>query len=299
MKRILVAAVSAALLALAVNAPAPAAANTARSKVTIPADMQASYLLFDRRTDRTVVSHDADKQYRSASVVKILLALDYLYLKGSLENVPAGDLARLRSMLRSSDDAAAKYFYRGDGYEATINRMVAKLGLRHTEPPPLPEWRNYWGYTALSASDILRTYQYLLNDTSDPFGAFILDNLGQSTRCAKDGSDQYFGIPSAVPAPFRIKQGWSAFGDVIPTPACPGTPPQTRKAQIDSGEEAPNPAAAPSSVDLTSHLLHTTGLVDHDSRILIVLSLYPTTIDWDHAAAKITDVTRQVYAAGC
>jgi hypothetical protein len=285
----------AAAATLVFSATGPAAAST-RPAVTIPADMTTSYLMFDRLTNRVVLSQDPDKQYRSASVVKLLIALDYLTIKGSLANVPADDLAQLQSMLRSSDDDAARYFYRGDGYTDVITRMVTKLGLQHTAPPAD---RNYWGYTAISASDILRTYQYLLHDTNDEFGSFILDQIGQSTQCAKDGSNQYFGIPSAVPAPFRIKQGWSAFGDVIPTPECPGTTARAKLGQTNSGEEAPAGTALPADgVDLTSHLLHTTGLVDHDRRILIVLSLYPTTVSWDDAAAKITSVTKQVYTEG-
>ncbi|GAA1714756.1 hypothetical protein GCM10009765_74600 [Fodinicola feengrottensis] len=258
----------------------------------IPSDMTTSYLLFDRPTNHILASRDPDKQFRSASVVKILIALDYLTIKGSVDNIPADDLPKLQSMLRSSDDAAAKYFYRGDGYTEVITRMVEKLGLQHTEPPAD---RNYWGYTAISASDILRTYQYLLADQQDAFGQFILANLGQSTQCAKDGSDQYFGIPSVAPAPFRIKQGWSGFPDVVRTPQCPTS---SADSPASSGEEAPAGVAAKipaDGVDLTSHLLHTTGLVDHDSRILIVLSLYPTSVDWPTAASKITAVTQAVY----
>ena len=278
---------------------APAHADNPDDGVRIPADMDASYLMYDRVKDRVLAQRNPHKAYRSASVVKILIALDYLYSKGSFIDISPKDLTALESMLRSSDDDAANDFWDCAGQTAVVDRMVIKLELRDTRRPANPD---FWGHTAFTASDILRVYRYLLEAPDEPFRRFVLDNIGKSTSCASDGRDQYFGIPRAVHTPFRIKQGWSAFGDVPNGQECKPAAPHAER----PGVGAPTaPTAEPSSrttpppdIDLKSRLLHTTGLVDQDQTILIVLALYPRTTPWEDAAAKITAITQQVYASG-
>ncbi|MGH3429609.1 MAG: hypothetical protein ACRDQZ_18915 [Mycobacteriales bacterium] len=274
--------------------------GTESSGVSVPKGMTASYVLYDRETNSVTSELNPTKQYRSASLVKLLIALDYLQTKGSLDAVSATDRAALQSMLRSSDDVAARNFWQAAGRDQVITRMVPRLGLRQTQPPADP---NYWGYTALSASDVVKIYRYLLDD-DDPqgFKAFVLAQLHQSTRCAVDGRDQSFGIPSAVPTPVGVKQGWSGFGE---TPAGQECSPTTLAEKAAYGKEAPdgvNPRSAQRkgapSIDLTSPLLHTSGLVDGDSKILVVLTLYPANTSWDTATGQITDLTRQVYESG-
>lgn len=281
---------------------AQAAAQTIAPRADVPAlSSMAAYLLVDRATNNTEASLNPDKQFRSASLVKLLIALDYLDSVGSLDKVPADKMAQLRSMLQSSDDEAAHNFWEQAGETKVIDRMVPKIGLEHTQAPADPV---YWGYTAISASDIIKIYQYLLADTPEGFGKFIVDNLHHSTQCAKDGRDQYFGIPSAVPPPWGVKQGWSGFGDVTSDQQCQAT--DQRKAKLKPqrpekyGAEAPRGvrlhSASEPDVDLKSPLLHTSGLVQGDSKILVVLSLYPEKTSWRSAAKQITTVTKTVYA---
>ncbi|WP_394830695.1 hypothetical protein LVJ94_29725 [Pendulispora rubella] len=205
-------------------------------------------------------------------------------------------------MLRSSDDDAANDFWDRGGQIAVIDRMVLKLELQDTRRPANPD---FWGHTAFTAWDILRIYRYLADAPNDDFRRFVLDNIGKSTSCATDGRDQYFGIPRAVHPPFRVKQGWSAFGDVPAGGECQPAAPHAERpgvgtpAASTSAAASPSPRTAPpADLDLKSRLLHTTGMVDGDQKILIVLALYPRTTPWDDAAAKITSVTQRVYAAG-
>ncbi|TDD70874.1 hypothetical protein E1298_36250, partial [Actinomadura rubrisoli] len=69
---------------------------------------------------RVLVEHRPRQVFRSASVVKILLALDYL----REHRVSVADRALLGVMLRSSDDKAATEFWRRGGQGAVIGRMV-------------------------------------------------------------------------------------------------------------------------------------------------------------------------------
>lgn len=277
--------------------PVPAASAAEPGPVEVPEGVTTGYVLFDRDTNAVTAQSNQDKQFRSASVVKLLIALDYLTRTGSLSKVPAADKAALERMLRSSDDVAARTFYQGGGRTAVIDRMVRKIGLKHTQPPADA---NFWGYTALSASDVVKIYQYLLKGDPKGFGKFILDNVHQFTKCAIDGRDQSFGIPSAVSAPFGAKQGWSGFGETPEGEACTSTVEKSaatgKELTPEDAERAVTAKSAP-NIDLKSPLLHTTGLVNNDRKILVVLTLFPAEASWDTAARQITDLTKSVYAS--
>ena len=274
------------------------AANAAEpGPIEVPAGVTTGYVLFDRDTNTVTTQLNQDKQFRSASVVKLLIALDYLTRRGTLRNVPAGDKTALERMLRSSDDIAARTFYQSGGRTAVIHRMVHKIGLKHTQPPADPD---FWGYTALSASDIVKVYQYLLKDNRQGFGKFILDNVHQFTKCAIDGRDQSFGIPRAVPTPFGAKQGWSGFGEAPAREACAATAEKSAGTGKEFAAEDASwavTAKSASNIDLKNPLLHTTGLVDNDRKILVVLTLFPAKTSWEKAAVQITDLTKSVYAS--
>lgn len=253
----------------------------------VPAGTRAGYVVYDRRARRVTLRHDAHRTVRSASVVKILIALDHLGRLGGRQ-IPAADLALLRPMLRSSDDGAATALWRAGGQRDIVARMARRLKLADTEPPPaaLP---GYWGYTAVSAADIATAYRYLMEKASARDRSFILGELRKATRCGKDRFDQYFGIPRAVPRPWAVKQGWSGFGDVPAAPCGPAAPDGFVQVRL---------AAAP-DLGLGRPVLHTTGLVgDGDRWIMVVLSLQPAGSSFQAASARLTALTRQVFRAG-
>ncbi|WP_067462105.1 hypothetical protein [Actinomadura macra] len=242
-------------------------------RVRVPAGVRAAYVVFDRKRGRVVLQRGARWTFRSASVVKVLLALDYL----REHEVSAGDRALLESMLRSSDDKAATEFWRRGGRAAVIGRMVSRLGLTETAPPPRHK-PGFWGYTALSAEDVVRTYRYLLERAPKEHREFVVGQLRKSTPCGKDGFDQTFGIPRALERPWAVKQGWSGFGDVPAVP-CNGNM---------------RPASAP-GLGIGRPVLHTTGIVG--DRIVVVLTLQPAGTSFQAASARLTALTRQVYRA--
>jgi hypothetical protein len=94
----------AALLLAPGAAAAPGGPGGLRAAPVVPADTTAGYLVYDRSTRRIVAQSSARTRFRSASLVKLLIALDYLQGRTS---VSAADRALLTSMLRSSDDDAA------------------------------------------------------------------------------------------------------------------------------------------------------------------------------------------------
>ncbi|WP_327122151.1 hypothetical protein OG206_01465 [Streptomyces sp. NBC_01341] len=287
--------------------------------MTIPADVTAGVAVFDRLTGRFTESREPDRAFRSASVVKLLLALDFLWNRGPAYDPPQADRDRLAAMLSSSDDAAASHYWSTGGGSAVIARMVPRLALTGTLPPPAA-YPGYWGYTATTAADTVRVYRYLLDTAPLPVREIVLGALHRSTRCATDGFDQNFGLPSAFEAPGAVKQGWSGFtsGGCTPAPAGRYGPSSGAAAgaheptdtATGSGEpvaptevaerSAPSsaPAAAP-SLDLTSEALHTTGTVGPDDRTVVaVLTLHPDGTPYGTAYSKVTTLTGSLDVPG-
>jgi hypothetical protein len=260
-----------------------ASAAVAPSIAALPAGVTAGVAVYDRQTGTFTEQTNVNLQFRSASVVKLLIALDYLWNLGPAYAVPSADRTRLDAMLRSSDDSAASYFWNTDGYEAVVNRMVPRLGLQNTAPPPTAQ-RETWGYTAITAADTIRVYRYILDSAPAAVRNLIMDDLRQSTRCGTDGFDQSFGIPSVFNRPWAVKQGWSGFGTSQNT--CVATATTARQQQ----------AAA---IDLVGEALHTTGTVgDGDRSIVAVFTLHPDGTARATAAATVNALTRSLRVPG-
>ncbi|WP_235921423.1 serine hydrolase [Lentzea tibetensis] len=262
-------------------------------RAEIAPDATAAFAVFDRTTGRTTLAYNEHKQIRSASIVKILIALDYLETRGPSAEIPEADLKRLVPMLRSSDDNAASELWVQEGWEKIVERMVVKLGLEDTAPPVNV---GFWGYTALSASDVVKIYRYVLEQAHPKFRDFIMGNLHEATKCATDGFDQSFGIPSAVPGEVAFKQGWSRFGD---TPPRPCVEPQKPRTDLGAAEDGPvTRSGAAADIDLTRPAMHTSGTYGKkDRKIMVVLTLEPEGTTWDVSTERITKLTRAVYLA--
>jgi hypothetical protein len=270
----------------ATTRPPPGPSKVVR-RPRVPAGMTAGYMIYDREIGRAAIQFNTHHRFRSASVVKILIALDYLRSRGTDAEIPAGDLTVLRSMLRSSDDDAATALWTRGGRTRVIRRMTAALRLTDTLPPPAGR-PGFWGYTAISAADVVRIYVYLLDPAHRRYGDFIIGNLRHAAQCAADGFDQYFGIPRAIPRPWAVKQGWSGYGSV---------PPQ-RCVRTHTSAYRPAYASHVPAVDLDRPVLHTTGTVGAGNRrIVVVLSLQPPGASWRGSAARLTAFTKAVYGA--
>lgn len=259
--------------------------------VVVPPGVTAAVAVFDRTTGAFTEQRDTALQVRAASVVKLLIALDYLWNLGPAYQVPTADRSRFDAMLRGSDDDAASAFWSRGGGAQIVTRMVGRLGLAHTAPPPAG-YPGYWGYTALSAADTVTVYRYILDSAPAPVRALVMDNLRAATRCASDRYEQYFGIPEAFATPWAVKQGWSGFGS---------PPPTVCGAVAGAGVADRTASAAPrsQSVDLTSGALHSTGTVGAGDRaIVVVFTLHPAGTSLLAARNALTDVTRSLRVPG-
>jgi len=247
--------------------------------VAVPPDVTAGIAVFDRQTGQLVRQLNADHRFRSASVVKLLIVLDFLWDRGPAYDVPPEDHARLEVMLRSSDDDAASYYWDHLGGAAVVDRMVTRLGLTHTAGPPVTH-PGFWGYVAVTAADTVRIYRYVLDRAPLLVREYVMDFLHRATRYGTDGFDQFFGIPSVFDAGFSIKQGWSGFHG-------------------SSGYGTDKAKPSDSGLDLQSEALHTTGTVGPDDRTIIaVYTLHPRGTPYEDAYAAVTRLTAALTMPG-
>jgi hypothetical protein len=267
---------------------ASVAPTPAQTTVALPAGVTAGVAVYDRKAAAYTVRHNVEQRFRSASLVKLFIAIDYLWTR---ETVAASERQQLDIMLSRSDDDAASHFYNLGGRAAIIARMNQRLGTT-VVPPTAP--RTGWGSTEVSAAHLVRVYRYLLDEAPARIGQYILGRLrkGTFTRCGTDRYDQSFGIPSAFPGvPWAAKQGWYEFANApkncTSTSPAAFTPSDVEVVPVEFFEVAPAPAHAP--VDFTGEALHTTGIVGPDDRsIVVVLTVHPHGTQYAVATAAVT-----------
>ncbi|MEW2568799.1 hypothetical protein [Streptomyces sp. NPDC047070] len=301
------------------------AVSPATAQVEVPADVTAGVAVYDRQTGTFTEQLNTSTQFRSASVVKLLLALDFFRDRGPNYTIPAADRALLEPMLRSSDDDAADHYWEVNGGAAIIERMKQDLALNDTAGPPAG-YEGYWGYTAVSARDTVKIYRYILEQAAAPVREFIMSNLRQSTRCASDSFDQHFGIPGAFEKPWAVKQGWSgeyekgtcgpdgarnataasksagrdAAGAKSADAKSKGTKSKGTKSKgAKSADAEPKGTKSAESVNLSRPALHTTGTVGSGDRTIVaVLTLHPLGTTYGQAYTDIGRLTRSLDVPG-
>ncbi|WP_410641312.1 hypothetical protein [Amycolatopsis sp. lyj-346] len=147
----------------------------------------------------------ADQPQPTASVVKLLIALDLIDRSG----VPSdSEATAVHTMLSASDDRVASRLWQQNGGPDIVRRQAGKLGLTHTAPPADP---GKWGSTRMSPTDVVTVYRHITAKLSEEGREFLTAALEEPPRAAADGFDQHFGIPRAFPgAAWAVKQGWGS-----------------------------------------------------------------------------------------
>jgi len=169
---------------------------------------EVAAIVYDRAAGRLLLAEQPDRRFQSASLVKLLIALDVL-AAGPVDEPTAG---RLRSMLSASDDAVASDLWVAGGRGEIVRRMAAALQLSAVPPPS----ESVWGHAGISAGDVLAIYRHILEQLGPADRELILSALRAAPRIAADGYDQYFGLPDGLPGlPSAVKQGWSSGQGVV------------------------------------------------------------------------------------
>jgi hypothetical protein len=195
-------------------APAASASRT-RSAVTAAVQAAAakgitqSVVVLDRKTGKTIVSVDDDREVPAVSIAKLLFATDELVQAGGGAHLDADDAADLFDMIRRSNDDLADVYYGYHGESAIVQRVADEYHLTGTEPAPDPR---YWGGITVTAEDIASLLRQTLADPA--IGPYLAAPMKAASHTAADGYDQEFGMNAVARA--GSKQGWGCcLGGVV------------------------------------------------------------------------------------
>jgi hypothetical protein len=204
----------------------------------------------------------AHTQMRSASIPKILVAESLLdRARQGLIVLTSRDRALMEVMVTRSDDAAMSDLYSRFGGLDMIVSVVQKYGLSEIGGPPTP---SYWGMYQITAHDIVRFYDGMMNGGLQPQDRdYLLSLMRAATPTGTDGFNQYSGIPHALPNQvWGVKQGWMC---------------------CQEGQRR----------------LHTTGVLGADNRFLVaVLSQSPQSVSYARAGETLTQVVSTLFPGG-
>lgn len=159
-------------------------------------------VLIDRRGAGCISTFNAAETFPTASVVKLLIGIDLLTRDAN----GSGSSEQVERMLATSDDAAASALWSSGGAGGIITRTRDLIGLPSLSAPTTP---GEWGSTRIDAVDVARIWQWVLDVAPAHVRAPILAGTGGAQEIAADGTDQFFGIPEALPGiRWWVKQGW-------------------------------------------------------------------------------------------
>jgi len=160
---------------------------------------RASLAVYDTATGTYTAAGDADAEYSTASVVKVLVATDLL-LTGQM----TGDTASTAyQMITASDDDDADALYGMVGGDSVITTIADHYGITNLGSPPADTGQ--WGETKITADGLVHLYAKLKTDPQ--VWPWLSDAMSNTTRRGTDSTDQFFGIPSAA-QDWAVKQGW-------------------------------------------------------------------------------------------
>ncbi|HEY0495306.1 MAG TPA: hypothetical protein VGD48_06145 [Kutzneria sp.] len=158
----------------------------------------------DTDSGEPVASYNATEPMYTASVVKLLIAIDLLHSEDWQPDDATS--AQLEQMISYSDDNIANELWGEDGGNSIVTRAAGLIGLTDTQPPDDP---TQWGEATMSAQDVVTTYQYIQDEIPAPAQDVLMTGMRDAAATAADGFQQYFGIPDGLPGTsWAIKQGW-------------------------------------------------------------------------------------------
>ncbi|NUT53100.1 MAG: hypothetical protein HOV94_38315, partial [Saccharothrix sp.] len=173
-------------------------AAVARAVAAAP-DADLGLAVIDLVTGEAAGSN-ADTPFRTASVSKLLMAVDVL----THGEVTAADRDHLRLALGLSDDDAMNELWDVHDGMGAVDRVAARAGLTDTHAPADA---TQWGDVEMSANDVAKLYRHILTGMPAADRDFIVAALSTASPTAADGFDQAYGL-LAPGVDAYAKQGW-------------------------------------------------------------------------------------------
>ncbi|ALG07181.1 hypothetical protein AOZ06_09820 [Kibdelosporangium phytohabitans] len=168
----------------------------------------AAVVVKDRTSGDVLLSEKADRSFYAGSLVKLMVGVDALMRHPGDSRVAQ----EITYMIKRSDDSTCnKYWVSEGGGVAILSRMRQQMGLRATKAPADP---GQWGNTVITANDMVRVYEYIVDKAPAAVRTVILDGMSGATEYGSDGVRQWFGIPSSgTKHQWAVKQGWTTSGN--------------------------------------------------------------------------------------
>lgn len=172
------------------------------------APVGSTIAVLDRRTSEVAVGQGGTAGVLSASLSKLVLAVDMVDRRRT-EGLPITDVDTdlVRRALGPSDDAAMSALWsRFDGPGAAP-RISARLGLTGVASPRDP---SQWGEMVVTASDLLHVWKHVLDELPAADQELLIGAMAAAPARATDGFDQAFGLlaPGLPVEVGAAKQGW-------------------------------------------------------------------------------------------
>ncbi|OKI33405.1 hypothetical protein A6A25_06475 [Saccharothrix sp. CB00851] len=180
------------------EAPAPDLSAAVARAVEAAGGVDLGLAVIDLHSGEAA-GHNADTPFRSASLSKLVVAVDLL----TSGEVPAADLDRLRRALSLSDDDAMNALWTLHDGMGAITRVATRAGLTATRAPADA---SQWGDVEMSARDVTRLYRHITN-LPPANRDFVLTALSAASPTAADGFDQAYGLLAPGSGTYA-KQGW-------------------------------------------------------------------------------------------
>ncbi len=161
----------------------------------------ASFTLIDTATHGVYSSSGADTQIRTASVIKVPIAMALLNLANSQHRgLTATESSNLHLMITQSDNNAATALWNEVGGSGAVLGLMRSLGATHTSPwPSSPQ---AWGFTLSTSHDLATVLAQLASGVLGPNAtSTILNQMHQVIP------SQSWGIAAALPGS-AVKNGW-------------------------------------------------------------------------------------------
>jgi hypothetical protein len=178
--------------------------------VSVTIDGFLSWALMNRQTGTVTGSANHTTETSSTeSMIKIWIAADYLRRQAATGNTPGQQrLDELTTMIRDSDNQAARDIYQLNGGNDVVNRMISTCGLTDTTLVD-----GTWSQTQITARDATRLGLCVADGRAagPTWTPWILTQMRQVR------GEGRFGIIDALPADIAggtaIKNGWTLVDD--------------------------------------------------------------------------------------